>query len=41
MSVLAEQAPRYVALYEFGELQRRGDKAVASLANCRVCPWNC
>ncbi|GIX49049.1 MAG: radical SAM protein [Candidatus Tectimicrobiota bacterium] len=33
--------PGYVLLYESGELERRVEEALASLAHCRVCPWNC
>ena len=37
----AGYVPRYVALYESGELERRVEQAVASLRRCRVCPWDC
>ena len=33
--------PAYLELYESGELARRAEEAVASLASCRVCPRNC
>jgi putative pyruvate formate lyase activating enzyme len=33
--------PMYVQLYASGELERRVQKALASLEQCRVCPWNC
>jgi putative pyruvate formate lyase activating enzyme len=33
--------PAYLELYESGELARRADEAVASLATCRVCPRDC
>lgn len=33
--------PSYLALHESGELARRSEEAVASLASCAVCPRNC
>jgi putative pyruvate formate lyase activating enzyme len=36
-----EFEPAYLALYHSGELQRRAQKAIAGLANCKVCPRNC
>lgn len=33
--------PAYLELYESGELARRVEEAVASLASCRVCPRDC
>ena len=33
--------PGDVRLYDSGELQRRVDETVASLASCCVCPWDC
>jgi putative pyruvate formate lyase activating enzyme len=33
--------PAYLALHRTGELQRRAEIAVASLAECRVCPRDC
>jgi putative pyruvate formate lyase activating enzyme len=33
--------PNYVRLYESGELERRVEAALASLEQCRVCPWDC
>jgi putative pyruvate formate lyase activating enzyme len=33
--------PGYVELYESGELARRAERAVASLASCVACPRNC
>lgn len=36
-----EYVPNYVRLYESGELERRVEAALASLAQCRVCPWDC
>src|SRR5204863_8623676 len=33
--------PRYVATWRSGELARRAERAVASLATCRVCPRDC
>ena len=38
---LTDDVPRYVRLYETGELQRRVEEALASLERCRVCPWDC
>ncbi|MDP7384933.1 MAG: radical SAM protein, partial [Nitrospinota bacterium] len=39
--VSAESVPNYVRLYESGELERRVEKALASLERCRACPWDC
>ena len=36
-----EREPRYLQLFESGELARRAEAAVAGLAECRVCPWHC
>ncbi len=36
-----EELPGYIHCYESGELDRRVDEAVASLADCHVCPWDC
>ncbi len=33
--------PAYLALHRTGELQRRAEVAVASLARCRACPRDC
>lgn len=33
--------PAYFKLYETGELERRVERAVQSLSNCRVCPRDC
>jgi len=33
--------PAYLALHESGELARRVDRALASLADCNVCPRDC
>jgi len=33
--------PAYLALHRSGELRRRAQQAVQSLADCRVCPRNC
>lgn len=33
--------PAYIKLYESGELDRRVERAVQSLGNCRVCPRDC
>jgi putative pyruvate formate lyase activating enzyme len=33
--------PAYMRLYQSGELQRRAREAVASLADCHVCPRDC
>ena len=33
--------PSYLALHESGELVRRAEEAVESLASCAVCPRNC
>ncbi|MFQ5914756.1 MAG: radical SAM protein [Nitrospinota bacterium] len=33
--------PNYVRLCESGEMERRVEEALASLENCRVCPWDC
>ncbi|MCS6949125.1 MAG: radical SAM protein [bacterium] len=33
--------PAYLALHRTGELRRRAEQAVASLAECRVCPRDC
>jgi putative pyruvate formate lyase activating enzyme len=33
--------PAYLALRRTGELHRRAERAVASLAHCRVCPRDC
>ncbi len=37
----ANDYPRYVDLHERGELRRRADAALASLASCEVCPRKC
>ncbi len=37
----ADFEPAYLALHRAGELQRRAEAALASLAKCRVCPRNC
>jgi putative pyruvate formate lyase activating enzyme len=36
-----DYVPSYVRLYETGELERRVEEALASLEQCRVCPWDC
>ncbi|HLO17484.1 MAG TPA: radical SAM protein [Anaerolineales bacterium] len=33
--------PAYLSLYRTGELQRRADEAIESLASCRGCPRKC
>jgi len=33
--------PRYLELYETGELEHRVRRAVDSLESCRTCPWEC
>ncbi len=33
--------PGYVHLYRTGELHNRIEKALASLTECQVCPWEC
>ncbi len=33
--------PAYVRLYESGELERRVERALAKLADCRLCPRDC
>ena len=40
-SLTVDHEPNYVRLFESGELERRVEKALESLANCRVCPWDC
>jgi putative pyruvate formate lyase activating enzyme len=37
----ADFEPAYLALHRAGELQRRAEKAIAGLRECRVCPRNC
>src|SRR5208283_2348532 len=37
----SEFQPAYLALYKAGELNRRVDRAIASLESCRVCPRDC
>jgi len=37
----ADFEPAYLALHRRGELQRRAEAAVATLAECRVCPRDC
>jgi putative pyruvate formate lyase activating enzyme len=37
----ADFEPAYLALHRTGELQRRAEKAVAGLRECRVCPRDC
>lgn len=37
----ADFEPAYLALHCRGELQRRAEAAVATLAECRVCPRDC
>jgi len=39
--VTAPSWPSYLALHESGELLRRAEEAVGSLASCTVCPRNC
>jgi putative pyruvate formate lyase activating enzyme len=39
--MVAPPWPSYLALYESGELQRRAEAALASLASCTVCPRGC
>lgn len=36
-----EFEPAYLAVYPSGELKERAQKAVKSLADCRVCPRDC
>src|SRR5215467_16118302 len=38
---MASTYPEYLELYASGELERRAQEAVASLASCVVCPRNC
>lgn len=33
--------PNYLRLYESGELEKRVEKALQELENCKVCPWEC
>ena len=33
--------PNYLRLYESGELEQRVEQALADLAQCRSCPWEC
>ena len=33
--------PRYIELYNSGELARRVEESLKGLNRCRVCPWNC
>jgi putative pyruvate formate lyase activating enzyme len=40
MSVTADY-PSYLKLYRSGEFKKRVDEAIASLADCTVCPRNC
>jgi putative pyruvate formate lyase activating enzyme len=40
-SVATDYIPNYVHLFESGELERRVEDALASLEQCRVCPWDC
>lgn len=37
----SEFKPAYIDLYESGELERRVEAAVSSLASCKVCPRDC
>ena len=37
----SDGVPNYVRLYESGELEQRVEVALASLEQCRVCPWDC
>ncbi len=37
----AKFEPAYMTLFRSGELQHRVDRAVASLADCRLCPRDC
>jgi putative pyruvate formate lyase activating enzyme len=37
----ADFEPAYLALHRAGELQRRAEKAIAGLRECRVCPRDC
>jgi putative pyruvate formate lyase activating enzyme len=38
---LSNDLPNYVHLYESGGLEKRVEKALADLTNCRICPWEC
>jgi putative pyruvate formate lyase activating enzyme len=38
---MARTWPAYLELFESGELARRAERAVASLARCEVCPRDC
>ena len=36
-----EYVPRYLELYNSGELGRRVEESMHGLRKCRVCPWHC
>ncbi|MFH1755858.1 MAG: radical SAM protein [Candidatus Latescibacterota bacterium] len=36
-----EHVPRYIELYQIGELDKRIQKALNGLKSCRACPWQC
>jgi putative pyruvate formate lyase activating enzyme len=36
-----DHLPNYIRLYESGELEKRVERSLADLENCRVCPWDC
>ncbi|MEW5976782.1 MAG: radical SAM protein [Acidobacteriota bacterium] len=39
--IVSQVEPGYVGLHRSGELERRVEQALASLASCCVCPWDC
>ncbi len=38
---MSSPTPAYLVHYFSGDLQRRADLAMDSLAHCRLCPWQC
>ncbi len=38
---MSNHTPNYLFLHRSGELQRRVEKGLAELENCRACPWEC
>lgn len=38
---MSSPTPAYLVHYFSGDLQRRADLAIDSLAQCRLCPWQC
>ncbi|MEE9168540.1 MAG: radical SAM protein [bacterium] len=41
LNINATVVPHYVQFYESGEIKRRVGQALASLEQCRTCPWCC